>query len=245
MLLLMNNARISVGFESIGLCEAAYRMAKAYAAERPSMGKTIDQHEMIAEMLDEMESDILGMRALAVKAAHNEELARRAAIACKALPESDPRRARFDAEQKRRTWASRKATPLLKYVTSEKAVEMGGNIQIHGGSGYMREYGAEKLLRDSLVLPIYEGTSQIQCLMAMKDNLLPLFKAHRFLAATLGTAVVATFGLGRPTYRQGPQQRPARHAQPDPAHRLGEALEQREPVELGPQERFRPGYAPR
>ena len=199
MLLLMNNARISVGFESIGLCEAAYRMAKAYAAERPSMGKTIDQHEMIAEMLDEMESDILGMRALAVKAAHNEELARRAAIACKALPESDPRRARFDAEQKRRTWASRKATPLLKYVTSEKAVEMARrNIQIHGGSGYMREYGAEKLLRDSLVLPIYEGTSQIQCLMAMKDNLLPLFKKPiGFLAATLGTAVVATFGLGR------------------------------------------------
>ena len=199
MLLLMNNARISVGFESIGLCEAAYRMAKAYAAERPSMGKTIDQHEMIAEMLDEMESDILGMRALAVKAAHNEELARRAAIACKALPESDPRRARFDAEQKRRTWASRKATPLLKYVTSEKAVEMARrNIQIHGGSGYMREYGAEKLLRDSLVLPIYEGTSQIQCLMAMKDNLLPLFKRPiGFLAATLGTALVATFGLGR------------------------------------------------
>ena len=199
MLLLMNNARISVGFESIGLCEAAYRMAKAYAAERPSMGKTIDQHEMIAEMLDEMESDILGMRALAVKAAHNEELARRAAIACKALPESDPRRARFDAEQKRRTWASRKATPLLKYVTSEKAVEMARrNIQIHGGSGYMREYGAEKLLRDSLVLPIYEGTSQIQCLMAMKDNLLPLFKKPiGFLAATLGTALVATFGLGR------------------------------------------------
>ena len=199
MLLLMNNARISVGFESIGLCEAAYRMAKAYAAERPSMGKTIDQHEMIAEMLDEMESDILGMRALAVKAAHNEELARRAAIACKALPESDPRRARFDAEQKRRTWASRKATPLLKYVTSEKAVEMARrNIQIHGGSGYMREYGAEKLLRDSLVLPIYEGTSQIQCLMAMKDNLLPLFKKPiGFLATTLGTALVATFGLGR------------------------------------------------
>ena len=45
-------------------------------------------------------------------------------------------------------------------------------IQVHGGSGYTTEYGAEKLLRDALVLPIYEGTTQIQALMATKDNLL-------------------------------------------------------------------------
>jgi alkylation response protein AidB-like acyl-CoA dehydrogenase len=199
MLLLMNNARISVGFESIGLCEAALRMAKDYAAQRPSMGKTIDKHEMIAEMIDEMETDILGMRALAIKAAHNEELARRAALAHKTLPSSDARAQQFRAEQKRRTMASRQATPLLKYITSEKAVEMARrNLQIHGGSGYMCEYGAEKLLRDSLVLPIYEGTSQIQCLMAMKDNLLPIFKSPgAFLMAAIGSFLGATFGFGR------------------------------------------------
>jgi alkylation response protein AidB-like acyl-CoA dehydrogenase len=199
MLLLMNNARISVGFESIGLCEAALRMAKDYAAQRPSMGKTIDKHEMIAEMIDEMETDILGMRALAIKAAHNEELARRAALAHKTLPSSDARAQQFRAEQKRRTMASRQATPLLKYITSEKAVEMARrNLQIHGGSGYMCEYGAEKLLRDSLVLPIYEGTSQIQCLMAMKDNLLPIFKKPgAFLMAAIGSFLGATFGFGR------------------------------------------------
>ena len=49
MLTLMNNARVGVGFECIGLCEAAWRTAKAYAEERPSMGKTIDKHEMIAD----------------------------------------------------------------------------------------------------------------------------------------------------------------------------------------------------
>ena len=199
MLLLMNNARISVGFESIGLCEAALRMAKDYAAQRPSMGKTIDKHEMIAELIDEMETDILGMRALAIKAAHNEELARRAALASKTLPDQDARKQTFRAEQKRRTMGSRQATPLLKYITSEKAVEMARrNLQIHGGSGYMCEYGAEKLLRDSLVLPIYEGTSQIQCLMAMKDNLLPIFKnPGAFLMAAIGSFLGATFGLGR------------------------------------------------
>ena len=56
----MNNARLGVGFECIGLCEAAFRAAKQYASERRSMGKTIDQHEMIADLLDEMEIDILG-----------------------------------------------------------------------------------------------------------------------------------------------------------------------------------------
>ena len=49
-------------------------------------------------------------------------------------------------------------------------------IQIHGGVGYTKDYGAEKLLRDALVMPIYEGTSQIQSLMAMKDALLGLIK---------------------------------------------------------------------
>src|SRR5690606_12735502 len=66
MLKLMNGARLGVGFESIGLCEAAYRLARAYAAERPSMGKTIDRHEMIADYLDEMATDIQGLRALAM-----------------------------------------------------------------------------------------------------------------------------------------------------------------------------------
>ena len=54
MLLLMNNARLGVGFECLGLQETALRLATAYAAERKSMGKTIDKHEMIADYLDEM-----------------------------------------------------------------------------------------------------------------------------------------------------------------------------------------------
>jgi 3-(methylthio)propanoyl-CoA dehydrogenase len=49
-------------------------------------------------------------------------------------------------------------------------------LQIHGGVGYTREYGAEKLLRDALVIPIYEGTSQIQALMVMKDALTDVMK---------------------------------------------------------------------
>ena len=74
MLTLMNNARLGVGFESIGLCEAAYRSARAYAEERASMGKTIDRHEMIADYLDEMRVDIAAVRALAMDGAFHEEM---------------------------------------------------------------------------------------------------------------------------------------------------------------------------
>ncbi len=175
MLLLMNGARLSVGFECIGLCEAAYRLALAYAAERRSMGKTIDRHEMIADYLDEMEMDVRGVRALGMHAAVQEELAQKLNIRIyrkRQAGDSGVERRRLELAQKQAQAASRRATPLLKYLAAEKAVELSQRaIQILGGAGYIREYGAEKLLRDAMVMPIYEGTSQIQSLMAMRDVL--------------------------------------------------------------------------
>ena len=58
----------------------------------------------------------------------------------------------------------------------------------HGGNGYMREYGAERLLRDAMVMPIYEGTSQIQALMAMKDTLGGVMKAPQEFVKKLAQA---------------------------------------------------------
>ncbi|MCA9689998.1 MAG: acyl-CoA dehydrogenase family protein [Myxococcales bacterium] len=173
MLTLMNGARLSVGFETIGLCEAAYRLAAAYAAERPSMGKTIDRHELIADYLEEMRTDIQGLRAIAVFGAWHEEQAQKQDMLLRLdPPEDELARKKLARAQRRHKAVSRRVTPLLKYLGAEKAVEMARRcLQIHGGNGYMTEYGAEKLLRDALVMPIYEGTSQIQALMAMKDTL--------------------------------------------------------------------------
>ena len=173
MLTLMNGARIGVGFEAIGLMEAAYRKALAYAQERPSMGKTIDQHEMIADMLDEMRTEIQALRALAMHCVWHEEIATKLELARDNMPELSPVPVdELDGEIKRHKAASRRATPLLKYFAGERAVEHARRcVQIHGGNGYIKEYGAEKLLRDAMILPIYEGTSQIQSLMAMKDTL--------------------------------------------------------------------------
>lgn len=173
MLVLMNNARISVGFEGLGVCEASYRMAKSYASQRRSMGKTIDQHEMIADYLDEMQTTIQGLRALAVDAGFHEELAQRKRLRLHCMPPTDEAElANLKADVKRLSWRSRLNTPLVKFLAAEAAVEMARKaLQIHGGYGYTTEYGAEKLLRDALVLPIYEGTTQIQALMATKDAL--------------------------------------------------------------------------
>jgi 3-(methylthio)propanoyl-CoA dehydrogenase len=186
MLEFMNHARLCVGFEAIGLCEAASRMARAYAAERHSMGKPIERHELIADYLSEMESDIVGLRALAMEAAFHDEVAHKLDLFGRFVPlegEDAAQRAR------RHHHRARRATPLLKYLAAEKAVEMTRRcLQIHGGNGYMKEFGAEKLVRDSLVLPIYEGTSQIQSLMAMKDTLGAIIKAPRqFLKRTAAT----------------------------------------------------------
>lgn len=173
MLLLMNGARVGVGFECIGLCEAAIRLAEGYAAERRSMGKSIDKHEMIADYLDEMRTDVRGLRALAVYATFHEEMAQKLDLRRRARPDMSEAEAKdLERRLRRHRQRARRATPLLKYLAAEKAVEMARRcIQIHGGVGYTTEYGAEKLLRDALVMPIYEGTSQIQSLMAMKDTL--------------------------------------------------------------------------
>ncbi len=178
MLLLMNNARVGVGFESLGVCEAAVRLARDYAAQRPSMGKTIDKHEMIADMLEEMETDCQAIRALAVHAAFHEELAQRKKLMAKYLaePGTDEQK-KHERDAKRVQMKARLVTPLLKWYASEASVRNSQRcIQIHGGVGYTTEYGAEKLLRDAMVLPIYEGTSQIQALMAMKDALMGVMK---------------------------------------------------------------------
>ena len=178
MLLLMNGARVGVGFECLGLCEAAIRIATDYAAQRKSMGKTIDKHEMIADYLDEMRTDAQALRALCVHGTYHEELAQKLQIRVRiesTLGAAEKKELEKRIRHHKRS--ARRVTPLLKYFGAEKAVEMARRaIQIHGGVGYTKEYGAEKLLRDAMVMPIYEGTSQIQSLMAMKDTLSGIMK---------------------------------------------------------------------
>jgi alkylation response protein AidB-like acyl-CoA dehydrogenase len=79
MLLLMNGARVGVGFECIGLCEAALRLARATPRERARWARPSTDHEMIADYLDEMRTDLPGLRALAAYGAFHEEMAQKIA----------------------------------------------------------------------------------------------------------------------------------------------------------------------
>ncbi len=189
MLTLMNNARIGVGFESLGLCEAAWRLAADYASVRCSMGKPIAEHELIADKLDAMRTTIQGIRALAVESAWCEEMAQKLKLQLQFDLLDGAERAAVERRRRRLARRSRRLTPLLKYLAAEQAVAFARDcVQIHGGVGYTTEYGAEKLLRDAMVFPIYEGTSQIQALMAMKDALLGIMKAPRRFLARLARA---------------------------------------------------------
>ena len=207
MLEAMNAARVGVGFEALGLCEAAYRRARDYAAERRSMGKALDQHEMIADYLDEMRTDLQAIRAMAMEAGLHAELGQKKKIELALFPpDAAAAREALAAEVARHTRVARDITPLLKYYAAEKAVEMARRaVQIHGGAGYMREVGVERLLRDAMVFPIYEGTSQIQALMAMKDQLGGVVKRPKaFFRRAARTRWIAT------TSRDPAQRRVAR-----------------------------------
>ena len=155
ILTFMNESRLGVGIQGIGVATAAFQKASEYATQRVQMGKPIREHPMVAEMLLDMETTVTGARALAYTAAVLQDLV---------LFGHDEQAARD----------LRELTPLVKWYGTEGAVRVCRlALQIHGGVGVVDEYDVGRFMRDSLITPIYEGTSQIQSLMAVKD----LFKA--------------------------------------------------------------------
>jgi alkylation response protein AidB-like acyl-CoA dehydrogenase len=178
MLMLMNNARLTVGFECIGLIEAAYRLAREFAAERLSMGRSIDQHEMIADYLEKMEVELKGLRALGFRATYLADLHNQLELRLQLAPPTNPEELRaLQRRIKKLKWQVRELTPLIKFQASEKAIELSSlALQIHGGAGYTTDYLVEKYVRDAYVMTIYEGTSEIQSLMVLKDQLQSVMK---------------------------------------------------------------------
>lgn len=151
ILTFMNESRLGVGIQGIGVATAACEKAMDYAAQRVQMGKPIREHPMVADMLLEMRTTVAGARALAYEAAALQDLV---------LFANDQRAARD----------LRELTPLVKWYGTEGAVRVCRlALQVHGGYGVVDEYDVGRYMRDSLITPIYEGTSQIQSLMAVKD----------------------------------------------------------------------------
>jgi len=151
ILTFMNESRLGVGIQGIGVATAAFEKASEYATQRVQMGKPIREHPMVAEMLLDMETTVTGARALAYTAAVLQDLV---------LFGRDEQAARD----------LRELTPLVKWYGTEGAVRVCRlALQVHGGVGVVDEYDVGRFMRDSLITPIYEGTSQIQSLMAVRD----------------------------------------------------------------------------
>lgn len=162
---LMNGARLGVGAQSVGLAEAAYREAVKYANEREQFGKAIINFPAVMEMLSNMRAKTDAIRTLLYETA-------RAVDMYKSL-EAISRERKLEAEERQtlKTY-SRLAdalTPMLKLFSSEYANQITYDcIQVHGGSGFMKDYACERFYRDARILTIYEGTSQLQVVAAIR-----------------------------------------------------------------------------
>jgi alkylation response protein AidB-like acyl-CoA dehydrogenase len=161
---LMNAARLGIAAQSTGLCEAAYREALKYAKEREQFGKAIYEFAAVREMLKNMEAKTIASRAMLYETARFVDI-------YKQLTHISHDRSLEAEERQEMKFYNRLAdgfTPLAKMFASEYANEVAyDSIQIHGGSGYMKDYACERLYRDARIMNIYEGTTQLQVVAAI------------------------------------------------------------------------------
>ena len=161
---LMNAARLGIGAQSVGLCEAAYREALKYAHEREQFGKPIIRFAAISEMLSNMKAKLHGARALLYETTRFVEIYKQYTH----ISHERPLEAEERQEMKFYNRLADGFTPLVKLFSSEYANQLAYDaIQIHGGSGFMKDYPCERLYRDARIMNIYEGTSQLQVVAAI------------------------------------------------------------------------------
>ena len=201
MFVMMNAARMHVGLQGIGLLEAAWQKASAYAQERRQMRapgasgtSLIADHPAIQRMLDTQRAWIDGGRVLAYRTAVELDIAKHHADAT-----------RRESAQR---WCSL-VTPVLKSAWTHQAFHGGSEcLQVFGGHGYVREWGIEQIVRDARVAMIYEGTNEIQAIDLLVRKVLPdggaaLSALLQELAETLDAqqpaqaAVLQRFGVVR------------------------------------------------
>lgn len=162
---LMNGARLGIAAQSVGLQQAAYEEAVAYANDRKQYGKEIIQFPAVYEMIGKIKARLDAGRTLLYECAKYVDL-------YKILEYTSRERQLTPDERKELKAYSRLAdafTPLAKGINSEFSNQSTYDaIQIHGGSGYMQEYRCQRLYRDARITSIYEGTTQLQVVAALR-----------------------------------------------------------------------------
>ncbi len=162
---LMNSARLGIGAQSVGIAEAACREAHKYALERTQFGKTVIQFPAVYEMLRMMQVKTRAIRSLLYETARYVDVYKAYTFI------SDERKLEPEERQVQKKY-QRLAdvfTPLLKLISSEYCNQITYDaIQIHGGAGFMKDFPVERLYRDARITSIYEGTSQLQVVAAIR-----------------------------------------------------------------------------
>lgn len=162
---LMNSARLGIGAQSVGIMEAAYREALKYANEREQFGKPIIQFPAVYELLTNMKARLQASRALLYETARFVDVYKNYFHIEKERKLTPEERSEMKQYQK----LADAYTPLLKLFSSEYSNSVAYDaLQIHGGSGFMKDYAIERIYRDARITTIYEGTSQLQVVAAIR-----------------------------------------------------------------------------
>ena len=161
---LMNGARVAISAQAVGIAEAAYRDARKYAAEREQFKKSIDNFPAIYSMLSSMKVKLTAARTLLYETTRVVDMRSAYTQRCDAGTATDEEK----ALQKYYNKLAALLTPMCKALATEVSNQVAYDaIQIHGGTGYMRDFNAERYYRDARITNIYEGTTQLQVVAAI------------------------------------------------------------------------------
>lgn len=162
---LMNGARLGIAAQSVGISEICYREALAYAKDRRQFGKAIIEFPAVAELIAVIKAKLDASRSLLYETARfvdiykaYEDIAKERSL----TPEERQ-------EMKKYSKLADACTPLVKGMGSEYCNQNAYDcIQVHGGSGFMKDYACERVYRDARITSIYEGTTQLQVVAAIR-----------------------------------------------------------------------------
>jgi len=164
---LMNGARVAISAQALGIAEASYREARKYASERQQFKSSIDKFPAIYDMLAKMKAKLAASRALLYETTRNVDF--RNYYDHKVNHSADDQITANDREMaKYFTKICAILTPMSKALSTEAANQICYDcIQIHGGTGFMHDFDAERFYRDVRITNIYEGTTQLQFVAAI------------------------------------------------------------------------------
>ncbi len=165
---LMNGARVAIAGQGLGIAEAAYREARKYASEREQFKQSIDKFPAIYDMLTRMKMKTVAARTLLYETTKVVDL--RNCYTQLTEHAADPMKLPQEVRDKAKYYSKVAAvlTPMAKAFCTEIANQVSYDcIQIHGGTGFMHDFNAERYYRDARITNIYEGTTQLQVVAAI------------------------------------------------------------------------------